>query len=588
MKYLFIPLFLLMLCGFTVQALAGTNDTNTIKIDVASGKLTPAVLPFHVPFILEGEVGYEIDSMFITFVEVPDKEIGKVCRVCDTTIFLCAGIEYELRDACTKKTYKAFNTCVWKKKTAKEKDVPVAFQFEIKPLKANTNYKLCVHVFRKIPTEAAVYKIANDIISKNVSSLFTKEDNYADLDQKVQQLFSDTCLGRIQENITKNIKELYKTDILIISPLLNDRKELKELLLSNPFISKLRAFDDTYSRFNNNIKNTDSLLILLNRQSTTITALLGKQKSIGFTAADTLLLFKLKTQHQNKALMGFEGSVVKLQNLNAGSVLELDSTKRKALLEQMVSCFKQAEALQQKLNDFLDKNKDSKKVLKTLGIPRTDIDTFASSISSYRYAMGQQIATLNNLNKSDKEFKAARFFDRFDIRIHSDVSISMPVSGLADFKTRASWYIVPDLGFALSFANNLQTGLHPYYGVNFNLGPVNRDAHYSILKIGYNNLPDHRMLLRSFSVVLGVTTNKVSIPEERISGYFDNNTSPLAGMGIRINNFVRITGGVVFMRQAEINPLLTNTNTIAQPFVAFSIDAELRTIAGKFIETFFK
>jgi hypothetical protein len=229
----------------------------------------------------------------------------------------------------------------------------------------------------------------------------------------------------------------------------------------------------------------------------------------------------------------------------------------------------------------------------------SQIDIMISKIDSLREQTEALQIGKSEIIKSLKAFRAAS--DRIAERISQKVLIRTTTKTQntvsTNFETRGKYYITSDLG--LAYIPALKS-IAPTFGFNFSLASLNRDSHYNLGYLfnggrNYSNRyfygrrcnmqssdiassKDYRgdsvsvvkkfikpnfgiRLLKSTSVVIGITARDMS---KAADGQVENtwfdvdasmNFSLITGIALRLSDGVRVSGGVVWMKDAASNPL---------------------------------
>ncbi|MEO8256704.1 MAG: hypothetical protein ABI868_05085 [Acidobacteriota bacterium] len=145
---------------------------------------------------------------------------------------------------------------------------------------------------------------------------------------------------------------------------------------------------------------------------------------------------------------------------------------------------------------------------------------------------------------------------------------------VADFRTAQNWYISMDAGFAYAFRIGTLT---PYVGANIYFRPVNKDAPLRLVD----------SFGRRFAFTFGITLS--SIEEESVNDtalvrasrtrfdLMNMHRSLLLGVGFRVTQSLRLSGGALVLKEKDPNPLITTIATAAVPYIAFSLDFDVAT-----------
>jgi len=138
-------------------------------------------------------------------------------------------------------------------------------------------------------------------------------------------------------------------------------------------------------------------------------------------------------------------------------------------------------------------------------------------------------------------------------------------SSWGEFKTRASWYISPDIG--LLYAPNLKEAF-PYFGVNIYLRPVNRDV-----PLGMKD-----SLGRRFALMIGITTR--SLEEEDRREDLIGSKSLVVGAGFRLTDFLRLSGGSLLYYKINSETEESQKKITASYFISLSLDWDIKSTIG--------
>jgi hypothetical protein len=206
---------------------------------------------------------------------------------------------------------------------------------------------------------------------------------------------------------------------------------------------------------------------------------------------------------------------------------------------------------------------------------RTAIQTLLAAAGPIRSARNQ-VDALVNLTARMRADLSAR--DQALTSLSTLVSVEarkvVVVDGttVADFRTAQSWYIAMDAGFAYYFRIGTMT---PYVGANIYFRPVNKDAPLSLVD----------SFGRRFSLTFGITLNSIeqqgdngtTVPAASKTRFdlLQNNRSLLLGAGLRVSQSLRVSGGVLVLKEKDTNPLISKQSVATVPYVSFSLDFDV-------------
>jgi len=176
---------------------------------------------------------------------------------------------------------------------------------------------------------------------------------------------------------------------------------------------------------------------------------------------------------------------------------------------------------------------------------------------------------INNLSKvTDAEMDK---FVATVIRTYEDAILVSATTTNNNFVTRSNSFITADIGVALLPSIGKMV---PYLGTNIYLRPINQDRPLFIKDLFTGKDFDRR-----FSLMLGLTYSTLAK-----DGYRENLMSTfnlITGAGLRIADFVKVNGGVVWYTKLNTNPLNTNNTVRGLGFVSLSFDLQIKTVFHK-------
>ena len=210
----------------------------------------------------------------------------------------------------------------------------------------------------------------------------------------------------------------------------------------------------------------------------------------------------------------------------------------------------------------------------------TNFKTQETNIKSAIQIMGRRVEMINSL-KSELD-NLNYYLNTSELAVTIGIKaltlLSMNVNTSSTFKVRAKWYFCPDVGIALIMRTGVGVKVVPYYGLNFNFMPINREAHYSLFSIGRTITDDCKgfyRFMQSLSFMAGITMlttpNYMDDHWQGVIGSY----GLLTGLGLRINDFLRVCGGAMWMNLKNNNPTISTYKLTATPFVSLALDLDM-------------
>ena len=148
-----------------------------------------------------------------------------------------------------------------------------------------------------------------------------------------------------------------------------------------------------------------------------------------------------------------------------------------------------------------------------------------------------------------------------------------------EFRTRNTFRIVPDFGFIGVWRGTSAVAISdftPYLGFHINLRPINKDVPFRLVR--------YKTILHYLSVMSGVTLTSLKIPGQREDLFA--NFSLLTGVGFRLNNVVKMTGGTVWFKAMDPNPGIDRKRLAFSPYAGVSLDLDLQQLFGGIAKLF--
>ncbi|MEJ0032819.1 MAG: hypothetical protein WDO15_21735 [Bacteroidota bacterium] len=202
---------------------------------------------------------------------------------------------------------------------------------------------------------------------------------------------------------------------------------------------------------------------------------------------------------------------------------------------------------------------------------------YQNEVNSIRQNLALLMAEVFTIQSSLKVYKETHealdnYFDVVAAKLFLSISFrqaSAPTT-TADFVSRTGYYVSADVGIALvRFKPNFDNEMVPYAGVNFHLGPINKQKSYRLF-----SKCNSGSFWKNTSVIVGVTFNGVASGSRREDS-LPASKSLLTGFGIRISDPIRLSGGVLWNKVTDPNPLVASKSLHGYPYIALSYDLDV-------------
>jgi hypothetical protein len=201
--------------------------------------------------------------------------------------------------------------------------------------------------------------------------------------------------------------------------------------------------------------------------------------------------------------------------------------------------------------------------------------------ASARAASEGLAALLNHLDRQQATLAALRYALRERSRLiegaveslssEAQREVSLAGSSVIGYQARAKSMVSADVGLVAVHG----IGVVPYLGANFYFEPVNTKV-----PLGIRGRAGDRL-----SVTLGVTARSLQRTGDRDNLFGDFGL--LAGVGYRFTDPLRISSGVVVLRDESDDPLRTDKPIRVAPFVSLSLDWDVRSTLGNIADKLF-
>lgn len=255
----------------------------------------------------------------------------------------------------------------------------------------------------------------------------------------------------------------------------------------------------------------------------------------------------------------------------SSSLEEIDKVWLPARLEARIKNLKVTTTTLDHLIDLLNQLQHLDAYRTSLSISKAELADLSAELETVRMAFQKMPESFdfeqlkrNLVTRQDTIKSIVR-----DLLIREENQLFFTATSTANFETRAKWYISADAG--VLYAPALKD-LRPYFGANiYFLGPVNKEALLSSFT-GWDRVA------RSLSVVVGVTVG--SVEEEGKRKDLFGSSALVMGLGYRINDTIRLTGGLLLFKEEDPHPLFERDRVTGSPFVSISIDWDVKDTLG--------
>ena len=199
-----------------------------------------------------------------------------------------------------------------------------------------------------------------------------------------------------------------------------------------------------------------------------------------------------------------------------------------------------------------------------------NIQQLLKCLGSWQIHMAHEATQLDNIVKA-QEALAEVFTESLRLKQARPLALgsTTELNLVSDTKLR----IMPDFGFVALFkGDKLYTfqDFTPYLG--FEVGFRAMDKNIPLRLIRYKSFWHH------LSFMSGVTLRSLKIENQRDD--FFGSSSLITGLGYRLNNYLRLTGGTVWFKATDPSKLSNNKPIRISPFVGLSIDLDVQELFG--------
>lgn len=169
--------------------------------------------------------------------------------------------------------------------------------------------------------------------------------------------------------------------------------------------------------------------------------------------------------------------------------------------------------------------------------------------------------------------------------VYTAANIMGASSGATTLKTKSKFTVRPDFGVAY-FTNfrygNEQRGLHhgvlPFFGVRFNLTPIDPD-------IAFRRLRYKTFWHRSS---ISIAYSPITLADGKTRSDLYDGMNFLLGYGFRFSNAINLTAGAVMYKREHPDPFITKQQLAVAPYLALSVDFDVVDAIKHIKELFIK
>lgn len=194
--------------------------------------------------------------------------------------------------------------------------------------------------------------------------------------------------------------------------------------------------------------------------------------------------------------------------------------------------------------------------------------TFCIDLERQRYAtVSKQLKTISEANVKLEDL----YYKQFDLK--QSIPVSTASSQILELASSAKFRIVPEFGLVTILKTEGGFGfqdLVPYLGFNINFRSIDKDIPMRFVR--------YKTWRHYVSFVGGITLRSLAVQGKRED--FFGNSSFLTGLGLRLNNYIKLTGGTVWFKATDPNPVSSNKPVRVLPYAGISLDLELRDLFG--------
>ena len=190
------------------------------------------------------------------------------------------------------------------------------------------------------------------------------------------------------------------------------------------------------------------------------------------------------------------------------------------------------------------------------------------TISRIMALLTVQVQLLMAEKKKEKEIRTAIVKAGYFL----EPTIITGSSNIFDFKTRSKLQITPDFGYVVYGFQKGFTSFTPYLGFQINFRTLDKNIPWGV----YPN----KTLWHRLSFMTGWTLAGVAKQGKREN--FFTSSSLLTGLGFKLTNAIKLTGGAMWFYGDDPNPLIDNRRLRMTPYAGLSVDLDVKEFLNDF------
>lgn len=396
------------------------------------------------------------------------------------------------------------------------------------------------------------------------ANLARAEESLAAFETKMRKIYGPLDFGFMTSTdfVTnrRGFDSAFTKNLLVVY----QRYQLSKTNFNNGLPARLTTLTTNLPSFDSLTYHQLNLDTSVNKEA--VAYLTGKQ----YTKNDAVSDFSTinQTTQTSQILSGVLGlHCITCEKADASSDAPKDIAKRTTNLD---SSIKQLLLLQRALYLLTPKNTAPRR-------PTGNIATSISRINTWVEQLQQSKDSLNLLIKQRKKIENT-IMDSIFVGKMFTYSQILAGNSYLNFETRNKLLLTPDFGIVtpslFKAGKELEYGIIPYVGFHINLMAVDKDISYG----SYKKSP-----LQYLSLMVGWSL--VSMNKDSAYANFFEKSSFLTGVGYRLNNVIRVTGGLQWLFKLGVDDSKNPTRKLKPvPYVGLSFDLNIKQYLNGFVD----